>query len=246
MDNCVQVRASLDVLTAAEFDSAGPERDHLRVCPECQHWVAQSCRFDRDVREALNNTAVPPDLESRLLAAILETAPRVPQSETRVSSGFWRWTVAALLVLGLSGWWLVPVPNVSPSFEFADLQLRLQQGLAEEGEFGQSGAVNGLDFAAVERDLIRLRLVEPRGLQLDGVAGSDAVSFRFHFRKWSGTVVAVPSHRLTNGPVAKVPPRDSRQRTLAWKSSDGAWTYVCLVESGPTEGFTQALFGGLA
>ncbi len=262
MDNCVQVRARLQLLTLAEFAAVNAQEVHLQSCADCRQWSARALQFDAEVRSALNDVPVPAGLEARLLAAIeqatTEVAPQdlsapglaVPslQSVPVRPKRFWVWrtAVAVALLLALGGWWFLPTAAIAPAFEFAELQGSLQEEFSSSEVAPQLTSAEGLDCTSIERELARLRLANPRGLELDNITGADAAVYEFKFKRWTGVLVAIPTQRLTGGPNTKVPTHVSHQRSFAWQSQNDEWTYLCYVHSGPEAGLLQSLFGGLA
>ncbi|MCB9952064.1 MAG: hypothetical protein H6824_13875 [Planctomycetaceae bacterium] len=221
----------------------------MRACSECQQWLQQLRHFDSKVSAALADVPIPEGLEARLLAAIeSESAAAAPVVESPRRRSFTGLrvllTLSAAILLGLV-WWL-SVPDNSPvTFEFAELQTRLQQDYSQVAAVEALPVATDLDCATVEGELRRLRLHDPRGLQLDSVAGSDAAAYAFRYKQWSGVVIAIPTHRLQNGPSSTAPVSGSRQRSFAWQSRDQQWAYVCYVNSGPAEGFMRSVFGSM-
>ncbi|MEZ5942712.1 MAG: hypothetical protein R3C18_15065 [Planctomycetaceae bacterium] len=221
----------------------------MRTCSECQQWLQRLRQFDSRVNEALADVPVPEGLEARLLAAIQSENMAVPPTAVvRPRSSFSGLRVflslTAAVLLGVV-WWLAEPDNSPATFEFAELQTRLQRDYSQVAAVEALPVTTDLDCASVESELRRLRLHDPRGLELDSVAGSDAAAYAFRYKQWSGVVIAIPANRLQSGPASSVPASGSRQRSFAWQSRDQQWAYVCYVNSGPPEGFMRSVFGSM-
>jgi hypothetical protein len=155
--NCATARELLalirpDSRDADQLDCAA-ELAHLEQCAECQAFVEQHQRADRELGQAMRNVAVPADLKQRLLAQLAQLSPATARAAETTTTAIatptepatrtvpparriWNHrrmaAVAALLLLALigSGWFLF-VPR-KPTLRVEDLITLAHQRIGSE------------------------------------------------------------------------------------------------------------------
>ena len=249
MDTCQEVQSRLDLAPASQSVASADEA-HLRNCPTCQAVVSRRQHFDAAVRRSLQNVPVPTDLRSRLLASVGEVTVSRPEDSRRSSTRSPSWqtwlATSAMLMAVACGAAFLLLPQAPHRLEFAELQATLQQQYAKPADWSSLPAATGLATSEIELELARLRLANPHGINLDQNPAVDAALFNFRHQRWTGVIIAIPNRLLHGGPTETTPQLYSQQRTFAWQSRSGNWTYVCYVHTGPPAGLMQSLFGGLA
>lgn len=258
--DCRTVWEHLEILNASQRNEVGGEiAGHLATCDRCQAVRRQQAESDRRIREALIDIEVPDGLEERILAALDSEAVAMTgaaSSEPARSSRRSRWAarmltgiaVCALFAAALV-WWN-PAPPSAINYVAAQ-QMLLEQFRSDASSWETLPEFDDNFVPGLDRELTKLRLSAPRGLDLNGDRSHDAAVYRFSLspsgrHQWQGVLIILPAERFEGEPESAAPRLLSGQRSLEWRSVDDSVTYLCFVHAGSVERFATQLFGPLA
>lgn len=257
MLDCLTTRQRLDSLPIRERHEESEVAQHLHGCSECQNYLARLNSFDQQMSIAIKDVPIPAELQQDLLtlisAELSEAAPE-PVITRHPTSRSWLWIprlsgglVAAVLVVMIWSSW--PQSDVSTPLEYTVVKQKLVEELSriEESSWQELPEFDQHSFNIEEHDsaLRNWSLSSARGFDLGNDSDHDAALYQFSFKKWSGTLIALPTSELSGAPEDFVAVPASGHPILEWRSTDGKLTYLCLVEHGSAEELAGVMFGNI-
>lgn len=256
--DCQHARETLDAARPDRSDWDAPELrsavEHLDRCDECQEVVEYRRQFDRRIEVAMREVTVPAGLQERLLAAVASEGAVQPASgptdvrPTRRARWMWTLASAATILIAVAGWFLRGPTAVSIPLD--QLFVQLEAALPNDAADSDATAPDLFDqrFDATPGDPAWQEAIagtEPRGIDLDGVAGDDAALYSFRERRVSGWLVVLPRDRVASPPNATQPShafqRYGPRPQVAWSSGDHV--YVCVLERGTVDDLLRQFYG---
>lgn len=217
--------------------------------------------FDDRVSLQIKNVPIPVGLQSRLLAAVQNSiqtenqtaaAPAATKSVPRPRRSLKTWTrltLAAVAITILAG-------SRFLFWQPAEVESKLAYNQIRENLVKQFTSISAEDFAqlqpfdnsfagpAADRELSGWQFGSSIGVNLNLTPDHEAVVSHFTYRKWSGTLIAVPTAELEDLPPDAQ--AGSGQQVVEWRSADKSMAYICIVHKGRASELLQSVLGGVA
>lgn len=254
-------------MTAQERAADGEVAAHLETCADCREFVASIKKFDQQFSSVLQSVPVADDLLSRLLKEVDSdvatplTMGAEPDIAAKVGKRHRLVTFSRAIVAGLAVAVIVAVSGVwnsvpdDTTFDYAVARSTLTEKFYRipASEWSQFAPFDhaSFDVDRLDRVVRNWSLSQPVGWDLGNDAGHDVAAFQFVYerssrRKWSGTLLVLPTRQYTGTPQESLPTSSSSSQVLEWQSADGTLTYLCFVEKGSAEELKEAMFGSIS